>query len=184
MPSQHNVGGGAMSDLLDAVDRPMAEFSPCRRYRYILRRQWSAARPVGFVLLNPSTADETQDDPTIRRCIGYAKAWGAGGLVLGNLFGLRSTDPRALRSHDDPVGPGNDAALLYMVGEIDRAPLICGWGSHGTFMGRGKEVLARLREWGATPMALTQTASGEPGHPLYLRADAKPVEIADAAVGR
>lgn len=166
-----------MTDLLDDIELPTAEFSPCRTYRYLLRRRWSAAPPVGFILLNPSTADETQDDPTIRRCVGYAKAWGAGGLVLGNLFGLRSTDPRALRSAADPIGPGNDEALFSMVHHEVAGTIICGWGSHGAYLSRGADTVRRLKEWRVTPMALTMTAGGEPGHPLYLRADLKPFEI-------
>jgi hypothetical protein len=89
-----------------------AVFSTCRRYRYVLRRIWDRSTPPAmFVGLNPSTADEVKDDPTVRRCIGYAKRWGFGGLIMTNIFAFRSTDPNALVELDDPVGPRNDAWL-------------------------------------------------------------------------
>lgn len=141
-----------------------------------MRRRWSAGAVVGFVLLNPSTADETLDDPTIRRCIGFAKALGYGGLTLGNLFALRSTDPRALRSDYDPEGPSNDQALLQIATDA-QGNIICGWGNHGAFMNRGREVLRRFRAWGATPTALALTKAGEPAHPLYLRGDLRPFPL-------
>src|SRR5690348_7021805 len=105
-------------------DEPTAEFSPCRTWRYVLRRRWGVGTPVGFILLNPSTADERLDDPTIRRCIGFARSLGYPALVLGNLFALRSTDPRALRSAFDPIGPGNNEALLSISAECD-GRIIC-----------------------------------------------------------
>src|SRR5512133_2959068 len=92
-----------------------ATFSRDRRYRYSLWREWNRdLSRVAFVMLNPSTADEARLDPTIRRCLGYAHAWGCGSFVVGNLFALRSTDPAALYRADDPVGRANDAALLEM----------------------------------------------------------------------
>ena len=158
-----------------------AIFSPCRTWRYRLERQWSSGPVAAFILLNPSTADETNDDPTIRRCIGFAKVWGMGGLVLGNAFALRSTDPRGLYSHVDPVGPDNNEALAGIARQA--ATVVCGWGTHGAFMGRGAAVAKIIREAGATPMALKVTAAGHPGHPLYLRADLKPNEFR-AAIAR
>lgn len=149
-----------------------ATFSPCRTWRYRLERRWSAGPTAAFILLNPSTADETNDDPTIRRCIGYAKGWGYGGLVLGNIFALRSTDPKGLYSHPDPVGPDNDRVLAEIAREADR--IVCGWGTHGAFTGRGGAVLRVIREAGATPLALKLTSAGHPGHPLYLRSDLEP----------
>jgi hypothetical protein len=157
-------------------DLPPAEFSPCRKWRYVLRRRWARGPVVGFILLNPSTADETKDDPTIRRCIGFAKSLGFGGLTLGNLFALRSTDPRALKSDVDPIGPGNALAILDIAGEAD-GNIICGWGNHGAFMNRGAEVLKSLRSFGATPMSLSITRLGEPAHPLYLPAELRPFPI-------
>lgn len=158
---------------LDTNSPPTAEFSPCRRWRYVLRRRWAGGAVIGFVLLNPSTADELQDDPTIRRCIGFARSWGYSGLVLGNIFAFRSTDPRGLRSASDPIGPANDTHLRAIADEAN-GEIVCGWGAHGAFMDRGAEVLRLLADWGARPKALAWTADGHPGHPLYLKADLKP----------
>lgn len=156
---------------------PTAEFSPCRTWRYVLRRTWGEGPRVGFILLNPSTADETNDDPTIRRCIGYAKRWGAGGLVLGNIFALRSTDPAALYSAADPIGPDNDEALLRIAREVSGGRLVLGWGNHGALMARGRAVVADLLAAGIKPLALSITQSGAPGHPLYLRSDLEPFPL-------
>lgn len=162
-------------DLLPDGAFVAARFSPCFTWRYVLRRRWSSAAPIGFVLLNPSTADDRIDDPTIRRCIAYAKRWGHGGLVLGNLFAFRSTDPAALKTCSDPIGPQNDAALREVCAESAGGVVICGWGAHGSIYGRAREVLRSMRlEWGAKPHALAVTKGGEPGHPLYLRGDSEP----------
>ncbi len=160
-------------DLRAPLDLPTAEFSPCRTWRYVLRRRWSSEPAIAFVLLNPSTADETEDDPTIRRCIGYARAWGYGALTLGNLFAFRATKPKNMRAAPDPVGPANDDALLALTLESD-GRVICGWGAHGAHQGRSAEVYRLLRQWAVVPQALAVTAAGEPGHPLYLRGDLKP----------
>lgn len=162
-----------MTDLFDYdEDYHPATFSPCRTWRFRLERRWSAGPKAAFILLNPSTADETKDDPTIRRCIGFAKAWGFGGLVLGNIFALRSTDPRGLYSHADPIGPGNDDALRGIAREAEK--VICGWGTHGALNGRGSFAFDVMRQAGAEPLALKVTAAGFPGHPLYIGADTIP----------
>lgn len=133
-------------------------------YRYTLRRSWDTQLPVVlFVGLNPSTADETHDDPTIRRCMGFARRWGYGGLIVVNLFAFRATNPRALRGANDPVGPENDAWILRGQAEAER--VVTAWGNGGTFRGRAEEVLPRLRE----PYALGINQSGQPVHPLYVR---------------
>ncbi|MGU9981531.1 DUF1643 domain-containing protein [Phreatobacter sp. HK31-P] len=157
------------------LDRPAAVFSTCRSWRYVLRRQWRDGPCVGFVLLNPSTADEDNDDPTIRRCIAYAKAWGFGRLVLGNIFAFRATDPAVMRAAPDPIGPENDAHLRNIVQESS-GEIVCGWGVHGEFQGRGAAVLDLIRaKSGREPQALSWTKGGHPGHPLYLRADLRPM---------
>lgn len=163
-----------MDDLLIPAFEP-ATFSPCRTWRYRLERRWADGDAVGFILLNPSTADEHKDDPTIRRCIGYAKAWGFGGLVLGNIFALRSTDPAKLYTVDDPIGPDNNKWLRKIVGEC--ATVVCGWGAHGECAFRGQEVLGLIRSMGRAPKALRVTKSGQPGHPLYLPSSLVPQEL-------
>jgi hypothetical protein len=159
------------------VDRA-ALFSPCRTWRYSLSRQLSGAGTVAFIGLNPSTADETRDDPTIRRCLGFARDWGFALLEVVNVYGLRATDPRDLRRASDPVGPGNDRALSRA---LERADLVvAAWGVHAR-----PERIAELRwAFGHVQLhALGLTRSGAPRHPLYLRADAKLVQLELPAVG-
>lgn len=150
-----------------------AVFSEDRVYRYVLTRVWD---DIGFdrmvwILLNPSTADEKKDDPTIRRCIAFARAWGYGGMELVNLFAYRSTNPDVLPRIPDPFGPLN----LAHIAEITRdAPLIvCGWGRRPPF-DHDKRVLAMLRQYGRTLHCLGTNGDGTPAHPLYLRGDLTP----------
>src|SRR3954467_13679199 len=113
--------------------RTWANFSPCRTWRYELGRRWDYSRPLAmFIGLNPSTADEIEDDPTIRRCVGFAKSWGAGGLLMANIFGLRSTDPNVLYRVSDPmavIGEDNDRFLLAMSAQAEW--VVAAWGVHG-----------------------------------------------------
>lgn len=162
----------------------MAVFSPDRQYRYRLTRRWEAdllaggshARHgddlVAFIALNPSTADETADDPTVRRCRGFARAWGFGGFVLVNLFALRATDPRALRAADDPVGAANDCHILHAVAGAAR--VVPCWGNHGAYRNRSGEVRMLLRRMDrrrlGEVLCFGMTAAVEPRHPLYLPA--------------
>jgi hypothetical protein len=120
-----------------------------------------------FLMLNPSTADETADDPTVRRCIGYAKDWGYGTLVVGNLFALRSTDPENLYDHPDPVGPENDVHLEEICDEAEK--VIAAWGHHGGLHDRGPEVPRALD---ADLFALDTTKDDHLAHPLYQPKDA------------
>ena len=149
-----------------------ATFSEDRVYRYSLWRKWDASQlAIAFIGLNPSTATEVEDDPTVRRCIGYAKAWGYGAMFMLNLFAYRSTDPRKLREVADPVGPENDFEILKAVVDKSHSAIAC-WGNHGALYGRGRAVhkmLAhRLRCFGLT-------AAQQPKHPLYLPKDARVV---------
>lgn len=158
-------------DLLRKETKSRALISPCGAYRYRLEREWDSELPkVAFIMLNPSTADAEKDDPTIRRCIGFAKSWGFGGLIVGNLFALRSTDPAALYSHPDPVGPDNDACLRGIASCAEQ--VVCAWGTHGALNGRGLAVGEMLNS--ANLAALKLTADGHPGHPLYIAGDTQP----------
>lgn len=117
-----------------------AVFSPCRVWCYTLTRRWDmTAPPAMFIGLNPSTADEFNNDPTVRRCLGFAKQWGYDGLIMTNIFAYRATDPRVMKAAEDPVGPENDAWLKKM-GE-EAAIVVAAWGVHGPFGGRGDQVL-------------------------------------------
>jgi hypothetical protein len=109
-----------------------AQFSGCRRWRYALVRRWSIDdNLIAFIGLNPSTADEFTDDPTIRRCRCFARGWGYSGMVMLNLFGWRSTEPKGLLEADDPIGPANDEALLEWCRPMRQ--IICCWGSTAGF---------------------------------------------------
>lgn len=150
-----------------------AIFSADRVYRYRLERHWSGEPPCTFVMLNPSTADETQNDPTIRRCIRFAQDWGYGSLIVVNIFGLRSTDPKALYKHPDPIGPEN---MTHIAEAIHNAAFtVCAWGSHGKVRNQGREVIRLLRQMNEPIYVLKTTEAGEPGHPLYVKASQKPV---------
>lgn len=156
--------------------RRAAAISLCGRYRYALWREWGS-RPAWsyatFVMLNPSTADAELDDPTIRRCIGFAKAWGLDGLYVVNLYALRATDPRELRKAADPVGPANDERLAQAAHAAlaTRTPLVAAWGAHAE-PARVEAVLQGTA--GAAWSTLGLTKAGQPRHPLYLRADSRP----------
>lgn len=149
-----------------------AILSPCGQYRYRLERQLApAGDPAGavaFLMLNPSTADATLDDPTIRRCVGYARAWGYARLLVGNLYALRATQPKALWTIDDPIGPANDAHLRQII--ADAALVVCAWGGHAR-PARARDVYMMI----PAPRALQLTTKGAPSHPLYLRADLRPM---------
>ena len=151
-----------------------AVISSCGRYRYRLVRTWDNVLPAAtFLMLNPSTADATADDPTIRRCIGYARAWGCGTLSVVNLYAWRATDPAALATATDPVGPGNDDFITEAATAAARegAPLVAAWGAHAP-PERIADVLALPGMGRLTALALTK--SGQPRHPLYLPAGLTP----------
>ena len=137
-------------------------------YRYLLEWRWGTAAPMVFVMLNPSTADALRNDPTLRRCAGFARREQCGGLVVVNLFALRATDPAALTKHPDPVGPDNDQILCAAAG--CGAPVIAAWGVHGELHGRERAVTRLLAP--AALHCLGRTAHGHPRHPLYLPANA------------
>ena len=154
-----------------------ATFSPCGAYRYSLTRGWDSGKPaVNFLMLNPSTADAEQDDPTVRRCLGFAKAWGFGVLYVTNLFALRATDPRALYKHPDPVGPDNDRCILKAA--AGSKLVVAAWGVHGDHRQRAADVLRLLMEPGIAVHALKLTKAGSPCHPLYLPAKLTPTVYA------
>lgn len=152
-----------------------AEFSPCRQWRYTLLRRWRETVPGGkgfamFVGLNPSTADEIANDPTVRRCIGYALDWGYDGLCMTNIFAYRATDPEVMKAQDDPVGPGNDAALIRMAEQA--GIVVAAWGTHGAYRDRHRAVL----DLGLPKLHfLRLTQGGYPNHPLYLPKNLEPV---------
>lgn len=155
-----------MQDLLGHSSG--AKFSACGRYRYRLWRKWDASRStLAFLMLNPSVAGETKDDPTVKRCIARAAKGGYGALELVNLFALVSTDPQALYAPEiDPIGPENDQAIT----EVARScgTLVCAWSTHARHLGREAHVLDLLDQIGVVPHVLVINKDGTPRHPLYV----------------
>lgn len=163
--------------------RTGATFSPCRGYRYRLWREWGdPSHRCAFVGLNPSTADENADDPTMRRCIDFCRRWGFGAFDMVNLFAWRSTDPMGLTHQQgraehglDPVGPDNDAHLVLVASRATR--VVMAWGQH-EFLGdlltlRAHAVETLLRSSVSLPRELgtlgrNKNGKGQPKHPLYL----------------
>jgi hypothetical protein len=151
-----------------------ATLSPCGRYRYTLHREWMLGEGIClFVMLNPSTADASEDDPTIRRCIGFAQRWGYRELTVANLFALRSTDPEQLVDHPDPVGPDNDQWVERLATAADLC--MVAWGAHPEAEKRAAAALERIRACAMEPHCLGITQEGHPRHPLYVKGTAEPV---------
>ena len=168
-----------MGATFDGVDKSGdAILSACGTYRYLLQRFWDPRlETLNFVMLNPSTADATVNDPTIKRCLRFARDLGFGSIEVTNLFALRSTDPDAIPLHPRPIGPENDETIISSAKVCQMT--ICAWGNRGGYLGRSKHVLGLLREAGIKPHALKVSKTGAPWHPLYLKADAQPVEYAE-----
>lgn len=164
MITRHHRKGDADSSAL---------YSPCLLYRYALTRIWDAAGArVLFVMLNPSTATEAQNDATVERCERRARALGFGGFRVCNIFAFRATDPRVMRAEPDPVGEGNDAAISE--GAAWARQIVCAWGTHGAHLGRGRAVERLLRATGRPLFHLGLSKAGHPRHPLYISYDRKP----------
>lgn len=167
-PPHDKANATALFDVAEPEMQKSAEFSDCRAYRYVLRRSWDwqgYANQVMFVGLNPSTADEVEDDPTIRRCIGFAKSWGFGGLLMMNAYAFRATDPKVMKAATDPIGPDNDEALSYRATQVGL--IVACWGAHCERR-RERQVLDVL---GKPVKCLGKTKAGHPKHPLYLAKD-------------
>lgn len=146
-----------------------ARLSTDRRYRYELWRRWGAGPFCMFIGLNPSTADETEDDPTIRRCVAFARSWGYDGLCMTNLFAYRSTEPKDMKLIGTAaVGLENDLTLDKL--SRTAGVVVAAWGTHGTHLRRDETV--KLFIGGLHYLRLTK--DGHPAHPLYLPADLTP----------
>ena len=138
-------------------------------YRYELTRYWSGGTHPNLVtvmMLNPSIADSMQDDPTLRRCINFAKRDGYDGLLIVNLFALRSTDPNQLQRHTDAIGPRNDDHILRAARNTDR--IVAAWGAHKFAEDRARQVVQKLSDIGVRLECWGTTKDGHPRHPLYV----------------
>ena len=141
-------------------------FSRCRTFRYRLDILWGEGPSLNWLMLNPSTADEIANDPTIERCEQRARAWGYGRLIVTNLFAFRATDPRQLRAAIDPIGPQNNRHIARAAREADL--VVAAWGNHGRFGSRSTAVIRMLDGRDVRLYALNIAKTGEPMHPLYL----------------
>lgn len=176
-------------DLMPKEKRS-AIFSDCRRWRYTLRIVWDEAKPLcQFIGLNPSTADEIKDDPTLRRCKGFCRQWGFGGLIMTNLFAYRATEPEDMKAFaGDPVGEAiprgafteltqfdnlNDYYLWTVAEECTQT--IAAWGVHGAFRDRAVDVMELFEDFSLPMYCLGCTQDGHPKHPLYLSKNLKPI---------
>lgn len=153
-----------------------AYLSPCQRYRYTLTRRWApGGGTCAFIGLNPSTADATEDDNTILRCIDFAKRFGANELLMLNLFALRATDPADMKRARSPIGLENDAVLarecLALQENAGANTIICAWGADGVHLDRARQVYEMLTQVTSKLFSLGTTKHGQPRHPLYLRKD-------------
>lgn len=148
-----------------------ADISPSGYYRYSLRRTWGEGRPMAFVMLNPSTADAHNDDPTIRRCINFAKREACVSLIVVNLFAGRATKPDDLFAMVDPVGHRNEDEWRVYLYQLYRPKVVCAWGAEP----RAEKQAARFMAWAKTApidlWCLGRTKANQPRHPLYLRND-------------
>jgi hypothetical protein len=165
MITRHHQKGDAQS---------YAVYSDCEAYRYALTRTWdTAGDKVLFVMLNPSTATEVQNDPTVERCERRARALGFGAFRVCNIFAYRATDPKDMRAQSDPVGPENDTAILE--GSEWADAIVCAWGTHGEHLARGPAVEALLRAQPKPLSHLGLSKAGHPKHPLYIGYRVQPV---------
>ncbi|EYS89479.1 hypothetical protein CF68_33090 [Cupriavidus sp. SK-4] len=147
-----------------------AVISDCGAFRYHLERRWGPAKPMLFVMLNPSTADASEDDPTIRKCVGFAERHGSESVEVVNLFAFRATDPRELKRAGYPVGPDNHRHIRLAAASVARRGglAVCAWGANGRGLGAVQVVTELLRQGGLPLHALFQLADGTPAHPLML----------------
>lgn len=151
-----------------------ASISACGQYRYRLTRTWdSGACALPIVMLNPSIADAAIDDPTIGRCISFAKREGFGGIAVTNLFAFRASAPGDMKAAEDPVGPDNNEVLAAAFADAAHLgiPVLAAWGTNGEFQDRDAHVRDLARAAGARLVCLGRTTSGHPRHPLYVRGD-------------
>jgi len=146
-----------------------ATFSKDKKYRYALWRIWDKSKPYAmFICLNPSTADEVKNDPTVTRCINYAKNWDYGSLYMTNLFAFRATNYREMKTAKEPIGEKNDYWLQKIANNA--GIIIAAWGNHGFFMDRNKVIKKLIPKL----YCLKQNKTGQPVHPLYQKKDLKP----------
>ena len=155
-----------MSLMAHILIQRTASISACGRYRYELTRDWAPGNRLAFVMFNPSTADAEMDDPTVRRCMAFARREGYGGITIANVYAFRAKKPADLFKAEDPFGPDNEETLRRLATDFD--VIVCAWGSLGA---PNSVVTAYLRSGRAVLKCLGRTKDGHPRHPLYVRGD-------------
>lgn len=168
-----------MADGADLLIDKSAIISDCGAYRYELQRRWAKEGPAMiFVMLNPSTADAEVDDPTIRRCIGFARRENCDAICVVNLFAFRSPSPTEMKRASDPIGPDNNAYLrrVFLSASAWGVPVVAAWGAHGSFKRRDARVYEIAKGEGVLMQCLGKTKDGAPKHPLYLASGAPLIE--------
>lgn len=167
---------GSSAPSKTSIATGAARFSDDRKYRYLLTREFGGISTCLFLMLNPSIADDVVDDPTIRRCIGFARREGFGRLEIVNLYGFMATEPSTLFAEQDPIGTENDSAIEE---SLDRANLvIAAWGNHGSYSpNRVEHVVGMIRNYGKRAVCFGLTKQIQPRHPLYLAANTALIEF-------
>lgn len=156
----------------DGATKSTAIYSNCEQFRYELTRIWGDGRRLTYVMLNPSTASETRNDPTVERCERRARVMGFSAFRVVNIFAFRATKPQDLKKANHAIGPENDRFLISAVDWADM--VLCAWGAHGAHLGRGAQVEAILREQGDDLWHIGLTKAGAPRHPLYISYSQQP----------
>jgi len=164
-------------DIVTKAQESIADFSDCMKYRWSLKRDLrninSGDKVINFIMLNPSTANEEFNDPTVARCENRAIDMGYSYMIVTNIFAFRATEPSDMRGNENPIGDLNDKAILESALEADY--IICAWGNHGEFLERGASVKKILDDLNKPLYYLKMNSSGEPSHPLYLKKDITPI---------
>lgn len=173
-PPIHDPGGRSKPHWPED-SKVRARFSPCKRYRYTLEEIWNPnLPPIMWLLMNPSVATIDHGDPTLIRTGRFARDWGYGGQLVGNVHAYRATDKQRLLEIDDPAGPGNDKALAAMAKRA--AIVVLAYGQPPRpLRARSETVVTMLRSTGAKLHHLRLAKDGSPVHPLYLPATLKPI---------
>jgi hypothetical protein len=178
IPQKHDPGGKVRLAISPDVKSSPVVWGADKCYRYRLRRTWDETKPHAmFIMMNPSTADSKVDDPSVAKCVRFARTWGVyGGIYVGNIFAYRATDKKRLRaSQIDPVGPENDKHLIEMAKLAGVVIFAYGQPGHRSLQDRGKLLANILIDKGVKPYVLKLSKNGTPCHPLYLRKTLKPV---------
>lgn len=165
----------------DSVVKKDAEISFCGRFRYWLSRHWEPGeRALPIIMLNPSTADSSNDDPTIRRCMSFARREDFGGIRVVNLFAFRATSPDDMKAAPDPFGPegSNSINNVLAAAKLLDIPVLAAWGAHGGHLDRAASVITSAKGYGVRLLCLGTTAAGHPRHPLYVKGDQPLVSFA------